>query len=753
MGRPFPLEAADEHFARLRLWGFTFLRFLVTWEAVEHEGPGKHDEEYLAYLVAVVRKAREHGISLFSMWSPRTRTAPAAPAPPAAPTCCHHRDCRDRTQPCLAHPRSPHWLAHPRSPLVLLRDRRWRRPAVDPHMDCWSRFTGGDGAPGWTLEAIGFELRHLHPTGAAFVHSHLEGAPMPAMTWPTNMLKLASATMYTLFLAGDDFAPECRIEGETAQRFLVRHYLGAMGAIAHALRDEPNVVGFDSLNEPSNGFVGRADLTSSEGLKNGLFTTGWQTIALGAGVSLEARRYSPPFVPRGMVSLNPRRLRAWAEGRTCVWQQHGVWAPDAATGAPRLLKPDYFRTRPADGAEVHVDADYLLPLWEALAAVLRQVERPAGVAPYILFGELHVDLNDTDQTHTHTQFRTALARLPRARLDALLGQGTTCLAPHWYDGLPLLFKAFRTWWTVDLISCRPVWGAAASLEACARFLRGILAQGAQLTEHGHTAPMLVGETGVPFDMGMQLHPTVMWLGESINLLLSSLAMAVDLMGLGGLVGGGHGGHGGGAPAADELGAPLQALERTMGVLEANLASFTLWNYTPEHTRAQGDGWNGEDLSVYSEEARTHPSDLHSGGRALPALVRPHARKVAGTARFMRFDSADAERTFVFAFTHAEGIAQPTEIFVPFYQYPHGAVEVSVSDGTYTLDTALQTLFYAHSAERSEHTIVLTRKRPSSLQTLQKATRGLTAIARTARAAVTSKIEREAEVEAGQRRQA
>ena len=39
MGRPFPLEEADEHFRRLKAWGLTFLRFLVTWEAVAHEGP------------------------------------------------------------------------------------------------------------------------------------------------------------------------------------------------------------------------------------------------------------------------------------------------------------------------------------------------------------------------------------------------------------------------------------------------------------------------------------------------------------------------------------------------------------------------------------------------------------------------------------------------------------------------------------------------------------------------------------------
>ena len=65
MGRPFPLDEADEHFGRLRLWGLTFLRLLVTWEAIEHSGPGIYDKEYLAYLLAIVRKAAAHGISVF----------------------------------------------------------------------------------------------------------------------------------------------------------------------------------------------------------------------------------------------------------------------------------------------------------------------------------------------------------------------------------------------------------------------------------------------------------------------------------------------------------------------------------------------------------------------------------------------------------------------------------------------------------------------------------------------------------------
>ncbi len=160
VGRPFPLVEADEHFKRLKAWGFTFLRYLVTWEAIEHAGPDVYDEEFLDYTRQIIAKAADYGISVF----------------------------------------------------------------IDPHQDVWSRFTGGDGAPGWTLEVAGIDISKLHQTGAAFVHQE-SGDPYPKMIWPTNYSKLAAATMFTLFFAGSDFAPKCLVDGISIQALLTESLL------------------------------------------------------------------------------------------------------------------------------------------------------------------------------------------------------------------------------------------------------------------------------------------------------------------------------------------------------------------------------------------------------------------------------------------------------------------------------------------------------------------------------------------------
>lgn len=408
VGRPFPLEEADEHYARLREWGLTFLRFLVTWEAVEHAGPGIYDEEYLDYLEAVVAKARRHGLTLF----------------------------------------------------------------IDPHQDVWSRFTGGDGAPGWTLEAAGFDMQRFQATGAAIVHA-THGDPFPRMIWPTNWTKLAAGSMFTLFFAGNDLAPQTRVNGEPIQEYLQRHYIGAMMEVAGRLREFDHVVGYDTMNEPSAGFIGWMNLMQTGGrLQMGDTPTPLQAMALGAGIPQTVDVWEMgPLGPRrsGQRRIDPGGATAWQAGVEPVWRANGVWMVDD-DGDPVLVRPDHFWRVKGQAVDFNT---YYRPFANRYAEAIRSVDPDA-----IIFVE-----GDTGMPPPEW-------RLGDAR--------DVVHAPHWYDGMVLVTKSFSPVAAADERTGKAVVGLPG------RIHRSFVEQVGRLRRYTEerigAAPTLIGETGVPFDM-------------------------------------------------------------------------------------------------------------------------------------------------------------------------------------------------------------------------------------------------------------
>ncbi len=156
-----------------------------------------------------------------------------------------------------------------------------------------------------------------------------------------------------------------------------------------------------------------------------------------------------------------------------------------------------------------------------------------------------------------------------------------------------------------------------------------------------------------------------------------------------------------------FGSQVKALDRSFQAIEANLLSCTLWNYNADNSNARGDGWNGEDLSIFSRDQQADPSDINSGGRGLQAVVRPYPAATAGEPLRMSFDIRS--RIFEFEFRHDPNVSAPTEIFVPALQYP-GGYDVEVSDGTYEIHQEQQTLVYRHGAERREHTVSVSPQR-------------------------------------------
>jgi hypothetical protein len=411
IGRPFPLDEADEHFARLSAWGLTFLRFLVTWEAVEHAGPGIYDEDYLAYLRAVLEKANDYGISVF----------------------------------------------------------------IDPHQDAWSRWTGGDGAPGWTLEAVGMDLSQLHATGAAFTHQE-NGDPYPRMIWPTNYYKLGAATMFTLFFAGDDLAPATTIDGVDSRTFLQTHYINAFKRVAEVTADLPNVVGFDTMNEPIRGYIETRDLRRDE--PHGLLTLGatptpFQAMMLGAGYTVRVRDYvvRPWGAQRnGYVTLNEENARLWRDDADPIWQANGVWTDQG--GKARVLRPYYFRR--IGGRRINFVEDYLKPFLVRFTQGIREVQPRS-----LIFIEGVPNLAHPTWTKDDPD--------------------NVAYAGHWYDNATLFLKFFRRGLNAD-ISPGGIQFRIGEGNVQAMFTRqiGDVARSAAKDMNG--MPTLIGEFGVPFDL-------------------------------------------------------------------------------------------------------------------------------------------------------------------------------------------------------------------------------------------------------------
>jgi hypothetical protein len=407
VGRPFPLEDADEHFKRLKSWGFNFLRFLITWEAIEHGGPGIYDEQYLDYLSSVIKKAGEYDFNLF----------------------------------------------------------------IDPHEDVWSRFTGGDGAPGWTLELVGFDLRNLHASGAAFLQNMHEGS-YPRMLWPTNNSKLAASTMFTLFFGGRDFAPSFKIGGKSIQDYLQEHYFNSIRKVAERLKGMPNVIGYDTLNEPSQGWIGCKDPCTDAGYPT-LYAcpTVLQAMALGEGIPQDVDYWQLEFTGlkrKGKEKVNPAGIRAWRTGQDCIWRKEGIWDVDNM-GKPVMIKNDHF-SKPA-GRLMDFAHDYLTPFVDGFTRTIRAVDPKA-----VIF------IEDEPDRKPRTKYFTQLKPIVNAA--------------HWYDVLVMLSKRYFDFLAIDLYTRKLVFGKKHIDRSFAHQLEEIKRTSQEMGD----VPTLLGEFGIPFDM-------------------------------------------------------------------------------------------------------------------------------------------------------------------------------------------------------------------------------------------------------------
>lgn len=120
-------------------------------------------------------------------------------------------------------------------------------------------------------------------------------------------------------------------------------------------------------------------------------------------------------------------------------------------------------------------------------------------------------------------------------------------------------------------------------------------------------------------------------------------------------------------------------------------SSTQWNYTASNRNDAriGDGWNQEDLSIYSLDQRTTPDDPDCGGRAVPGFCRPYVQRAQGVLERFAFGRATGvcEASIQIDAT----MAAPTEIYVPRIHYPSGFKVEMTADAEHTVDSTGQML--------------------------------------------------------------
>lgn len=555
VGRPAPLDELDSHLGRLAHWGFNCLRLLTTWEAVEHAGPGEHDEEYLDYFSEVCRRASHFGFLVF----------------------------------------------------------------VDFHQDVWSRMSGGDGAPGWTFEAAGLDFTKFHAANAAHVmqytYDHRIGRRQksyPVMSWGGNYRMPANGIMWTLFFAGQTFAPDCKVDGENIQTYLQRHYLGSMRAVADRVARLDNVIGFDTLNEPGTGYVGKA-LEAREGMLRGAAWSPLDGLAVASGHTRVLPLIEFGAGQTGSVQVNQAQVPIWLAGRNDPFRANGAWDV-TADGRPVALRPDYFQK--VDGRSVELERDFMVPFFHRVADTIRNVRDE-----WLVFAEVDP-------------------------FGALRGHGfppgcpeRTVNASHWYDLTALITKRFNPEKMVDVLTGAVREGRAGIEDGYTDGLARLKAIGDGLN---NGAPTLVGECGIQYDMN-EAESYQRWA------------------------------EGDRGPAAWE--AQTTALELMYNALDRLLLSSTQWNYTASNRNDPmvGDGWNQEDLSIWSLDQVTDAVDPNSGGRAIEGFCRPYVRAAQGTIVSQRFDRATG--LFEAVVEADPAVAAATEVFVPDIQYPAGFVQI------------------------------------------------------------------------------
>lgn len=552
VGRPFPLQEAHMHFQRIKDWGYTTIRYLITWEAMEHAGPGKYDKEFVEYTLQMLKIIGNiGGLYVF----------------------------------------------------------------LEFHQDVWSRFSGGSGAPMWSFYAAGLDPKKFTKTEAAVLHNeprfHDSSTKYRKMIWTSNYKRLASFVMFTLFFAGKNYFPSLKINGKNIQDFLQDHYLGAVDYLwKNVVRNLPQLIengtimGFESMNEPNNGLIGHPNLKiipDEQQLRVGTSPTAFEAMQLGMGFTCEVDEYKISITgPRkyGTKIVDPKGTRAWLCREeamkiddhygfkrdvnwpigTCIFANEGIWR------WPKDFDFDSLRDlTQQQRLEVSRKCVLLEPFFFTSVQERHNLIHADGTVPERVDVEFFINSHFVDH---YVRFKDIIRRRnpnafvlmltpvlevppnlkkdPRKIIDK-----KTVYCPHYYDGLSLMFKSWNVKYNVDTLGImrnrylNPVLGIVFGERAIRNcFRKQFIEMRQECNTYLGELPIVMSETGMPFDMDDKR-----------------------------------------AYRNSKFISQTAAMDAISYALEGANMSHTYWCYNSGNNHKWGDNWNNEDFSFWSPDDR------------------------------------------------------------------------------------------------------------------------------------------------------
>jgi len=412
VGRPFPLDQADRHFATMQSMGFNTIRLLILWEGLQPTGPDTVDSAYVDYLRGIVEAAGRHGIRVLLEM---------------------HQD--DFSRFLLArynqHPRigTPGSLENILAALLPPYDDvvsgngapRWAVEAALPERDLSS--------PGWGVPRLVSGLKTgditdfveavrtltgstdgpLSPEFVRYFQEHLPGPFsvnetsdfLPLSSWGLSAaISIDAARCWGSFFAGRSLFPGLVRDGKNVQDFLQDAFAEAWRTLALAVADLPNVAGYDVYNEPNANFLVLAAVAA----------------AVQAGAIDGAKGMLQGVLGKDQGDRIFRLLVGFR-----------ILPPDTAPETLREWGLDRLDLGAALSANIAYEETHMRPFWERMGTVIQQADPDAviWIEPALSASTFLAGSDSLTQGMWDRSMRAP--DLPRPDL--------VVFAPHWYPDM------------------------------------------------------------------------------------------------------------------------------------------------------------------------------------------------------------------------------------------------------------------------------------------------------------------------------